>query len=66
MPQETNFESSELFQQKLNKWQNDMDEVHNKAEVIVGKQRHGPVGKVLLHFQPEFTHFGNHSHQDID
>ena len=66
MPQETNFESGELFQQKLNKWQNDMDEVHNKAEVIVGKQRHGPVGKVLLHFQPEFTHFGNHSHQDID
>ena len=66
MPQESNFESSELFQQKLNKWQNDMDEVHNKAEVIVGKQRHGPVGKVLLHFQPEYTHFSNHSHQEME
>ncbi|MGZ5912227.1 MAG: DnaB-like helicase C-terminal domain-containing protein, partial [Reyranella sp.] len=30
-----------------------------KAEVIVAKQRHGPVGIVRLAFEGQFTKFGN-------
>ncbi len=41
------------------KWRDDMEKVHNVAEVIIGKQRHGPVGKVELQFQPELTRFSN-------
>jgi replicative DNA helicase len=41
------------------KWQEIMEKVHGKAEVIIGKQRHGPIGTVELSFEGSFTRFGN-------
>ncbi len=41
------------------KWQNEMNEVMNVAEVIIGKQRHGPVGTVRLYYEGPLTKFGN-------
>ncbi|MFZ9949565.1 MAG: replicative DNA helicase [Gemmobacter sp.] len=41
------------------KWQDAMARVHGKAEVIIGKQRHGPIGTVELAFEARFTRFGN-------
>ena len=40
-------------------WQQKMMMVAGKAEVIIGKQRHGPVGTVQLQFDSAFTRFGN-------
>ena len=40
-------------------WQEDMDKLMGKAEVIVGKQRHGPIGTVKLSFNADLTKFGN-------
>ena len=38
-------------------WQAKMSEVSNVAEIIVGKQRHGPTGNIFLEFEAMFTKF---------
>jgi replicative DNA helicase len=41
------------------KWQEEMDELKGMAEVVIGKQRHGPIGIVRLSFDSDTTRFGN-------
>ena len=40
-------------------WQEQMARVHNVAETIVAKQRHGPTGKVSLYFNEFLTQFAD-------
>jgi replicative DNA helicase len=46
------------------KWQAEMEQAHGRAEVIIGKQRHGPTGSVPLGFQAEVTRFSNLAQDD--
>jgi replicative DNA helicase len=46
------------------KWQTEMSLAHRKAEVIIGKQRHGPTGTVKLQFDGQFTRFSDFVEED--
>jgi replicative DNA helicase len=45
-------------------WQGEMEKIHGRAEVIIGKQRHGPTGTVQLAFEAQFTRFSNLARAD--
>ena len=44
---------------KFEEWQQQMEQMRNVSEVIIAKQRNGPVGSVHLYFDAEFTRFSN-------
>ena len=58
-PKQMAFESTEKYQSAMDKWQRDMQSVHNKAEILIEKQRHGPTGKIDVLFEGEYTRFAD-------
>ena len=52
-------ESDDKFSQRYDNWKERLEQVAGKAEVIIAKQRHGPIGKVTLRFDGETTRFEN-------
>lgn len=52
-------ESDSKFDERYTKWQQNLESVHNIAEVIIAKQRHGPIGTVPLHFDGMYTRFSD-------
>jgi len=70
MPKQVAFDNDEKFHTAMEKWTQDMEAVHNKAELIIAKQRHGPTGTIPLFFEGEYTRFADldphHSGQGDD
>jgi replicative DNA helicase len=58
-PKQMAFDSEDKFRLAHEKWQRDMEAVHNMAELIIAKQRHGPTGKIDLFFEAEFTRYAD-------
>ena len=47
-------------------WTDKMEKIHNIAEVIVAKNRHGPISRVKLHFNASNTKFSDLAESSID
>jgi len=58
-PAQRQEENDDKFFDRRQRWEERLESVRNVAEVIVAKQRHGPIGTVKLMFQGAFTRFGN-------
>ncbi len=47
------------------KWQTELNNVRNIAEIIISKQRNGPIGSFWLHFNSATTGFSNFFHDKV-
>lgn len=63
-PKQQEGEDPIKFQKKHDDWVARDRQTANVAEVIVGKQRHGPTGTVKLYWNGEYTQFGNLAEED--
>jgi len=59
VPEKKISEKDENFNERYEAWSNLLQECANTAEVIVAKQRHGPIGTVKLYFDANVTRFGD-------
>jgi replicative DNA helicase len=49
--------------EKHREWQERMAKIYNTAEVIIAKQRHGPIGSIKLFYNAPLTKFGNYAQE---
>lgn len=58
-PKQREDEPPDKFSGRHARWLEHADKIHNVAEVLVQKQRHGPIGNVRLFFDAQFTRFAD-------
>ncbi len=58
-PEKKPGEDDSKFNDRYQKWQEDLGECSNTAEIIVAKQRHGPIGTVRTFFDSNLTRFSD-------
>lgn len=63
-PKRKEDEPEDKFIKRHTEWEIKDRQTANLAEVIIGKQRHGPTGPVKLYWNGEFTQFGNLAEED--
>ena len=58
-PTQRQDENQDKFNDRHSRWMQRGEQVRNIAEVLIAKQRHGPIGTVELHFDGPFTRFSD-------
>ena len=58
-PEQKADESIEKFEERYEKWQALMERISHRADLIIGKNRHGPTRDITMHFEGRFTKFTN-------
>ena len=59
-------EAEEKYNEKHQRWVELCEKNYNTAEIIIAKQRHGPIGTIKAHFDPNFTKFSDLTTKDYD
>ena len=59
-------ESDDKYNERHARWRELCESSYNKAELIIAKQRHGPIGNIQTHFDPNYTRFSDLSKTDYD
>ncbi len=54
------------YHERVSRWQQLTNENYNKAEIIIAKQRHGPIGSIKMHFDANYTKFSDLTTKDYD
>ena len=57
-------EAENKYSERYQEWRERLEKVHGLGEIIVAKQRHGPIGTVKLRFDAETTKFDNYMASD--
>jgi replicative DNA helicase len=57
-------EAETKFSERYQDWREQLEKVHGLSEIIIAKQRHGPIGTIKLHFDAETTKFDNYMAPD--
>jgi len=62
-PSQKSDETPEKFGKRLASWESNLEAAKNTAEVIIGKQRMGDIGKAVVGFHGAYTRFCNIDNQ---
>tara|TARA_Y100001970_G_scaffold48479_1_gene61431 strand:+ start:17194 stop:18699 length:1506 start_codon:yes stop_codon:yes gene_type:complete len=59
-------ETEEKYNERTARWQELCEKAHNTAEIIIAKQRHGPIGTIKTHFESNYTRFSDLTNRDYE
>jgi len=57
-------EPEDKFNKRYQEWKEDLEKIHGLGEIIIAKQRHGPIGTVKLRFDAHTTKFEDFAASD--
>ncbi|HEY7990662.1 MAG TPA: replicative DNA helicase [Stellaceae bacterium] len=57
-------EANDKFNERYERWRKRLEEVHDTAELLIAKQRHGPINNITLRFDSHTTRFDNYVRSD--
>jgi len=65
-PIEKTDEQKEKYSERHQRWRELCESSYNMSEIIIAKQRHGPIGTIKAHFDPNFTRFSDLTRTEYD
>ena len=63
-PSQRDDEPMDKFNDRYDRWRHRCEDVYNMGEVIIAKQRHGPIGTIKLKFDGQYTKFSDMAEED--